>query len=171
MKYLYIKKPKHLIKIYDKVLGALSEVESRVDKDLQAYRSNIANLWKGRFNYYIPDRSDGDSTLIDFQLRYPGVYYLRFTLTIYPDDATPHPRAGIFYCIPDTAEDCNRIYLSAFPFLKDGLPHSYTFRILLGKQSPVNLKGWFIDQEGEAPWLVKHYNIENIVLSRGLIQQ
>ena len=39
MRYYFIRKPKKLVKIYDKVLGDLSEMESIADRDLLAFSS------------------------------------------------------------------------------------------------------------------------------------
>lgn len=170
MRYYYIRNPKKLIEVYDKVLGKLSEMDALVDKELPSYRDNIVNLWKERLFYYLPDNLVEDSLQIDFPVNYPGAYHLKFTITIYPDDQTVNPRAGIFYCFPDTATNCKRNYLSEFPFIKDGRPHTFNFLMILGKTYPVRLKGWFIEQEGQDLFRNKHFRVENIVFSRGLIQ-
>ncbi len=170
MRYYFIKKPKKLIKIYDMVLGALSEMESRIDKEMPSFRDNALNLWQGKQFYNFPDRNN-DSAWIDFPLSYPGAYNLKFTLTIYPDDEISVPKAGIFLFYPDTVKKGERAYLSKFPFLKDGMPHKYNFAVTVKKSvPPVRLMGWFVDQENQAPWREKHLRIDSVILSRSLIQ-
>ena len=51
MRYYFVRKPKILLKIYDKVLGQLSEMESRVDKDLQNFGVRQMNIWPGEQFY------------------------------------------------------------------------------------------------------------------------
>ncbi len=118
MRYYFIKKPKKLIKIYDRVLGTLSEMESRIDKEIPSFRNKEFNFWPGKTSYDFPDRSQTDSTWFDFPLRYAGVYYLRFSLTVYPDDETSNPRAGIFYCYPDSVAESERIIYIQIPVFK-----------------------------------------------------
>jgi hypothetical protein len=170
MRYYFIKKPKKLVKIYDKVLGTLSELESRIDKEMPAFRNNEFNFWQGKTSYNFPDRARTDTAWFDFPLRYTGAYYLRFTLTIYPDDETSNPRAGIFYCYPDSVAESERIYISRFPFLKDGKPHTYNFSLKIKNPVPPRLMGWFIDQENQAPSRWKHFRIDSIILSRTPVQ-
>lgn len=169
MRYYFIKKPKKLIKIYDKVLGTLSEMESRLEKEIPSYRNNEINFWRGKPSYYFPDGSGGDTAWFDFRLPYPGTYSLKFTLTIYPDDQTSDPRAGIFYSYPDSAAEGKRNYISRIPFLKDGLPHSYNFLMVVKKTVPVRLMGWFIDRENQAPFRQSHIRIDEIMLYRSSI--
>ena len=76
MKYYFIKNPKKLIKIYDKVLGILSEMESRVQKDIQKSKPVPDNLWPGHESYSFPDPSGADSAFFDISLTKPGSYTL-----------------------------------------------------------------------------------------------
>ena len=55
MKYYFIKNPKKLIKIYDQVLGILSEMESLVEKEAVLTAVHIKNLWTGEEFYSFPD--------------------------------------------------------------------------------------------------------------------
>ncbi len=100
IRYYFIKKPKQLIKIYDKVLGKLSEMESLVDQELPANRIPVKNLWEGDSAYCLPSRHGNDSLQFDQQLELSGYYTLRFTLTLYPDDPSLKPHFNAYFCQP-----------------------------------------------------------------------
>ncbi len=170
MRFYFMKRPKKLIKIYDKVLGRLSEMESRVDRELPYPGAFEGNLWQGKTSYYFPDHTGSDTAWFETPISYPGTFYFRFTLTIYPDDQTTRPRAGIFFHTNDTTGSEKRTYVSTFPYLKDGRPHTYDVIIPLGRTVPVTLSGWFIDLENQSPFREFHYRVDNIILSRTMIR-
>lgn len=168
MRYYFIKKPNKLVKIYDRVLGTLSAMESRIDREIPVFEKQVLNLWKGKTEIYFPDNHINDTAAINIPLNYLRNYYFKFTLTIFPDDQTPDPRPGIYYTFPDSSAG-NIHYITSFPYLKDGLPHDYSFHLTLDKPVPVILKGWFIDTENQNPDTRNHYTVENIIFSRGQI--
>lgn len=170
IRYYFIKRPKKLIRIYDKALGALSEMEARVDKEMPALMSGELNLWQGKSYYSLPFSSGKDTTWFEFLIYYPGVYSLQYTLTMYPDDQTLNPHPDIFYCPSDSVEYAKRKYLSVPPYIKDGQPHKYNAVLTLNKTGSVWLMGWFIDHETQSPSLEKHYTINDISLKRGLTE-
>lgn len=169
MRYYFVKKPKKLIKIYDKVLGKLSEEESRVDQELPGFNLTKINLWPGNPSYSFPDPSGKESACIDLDFNYVGTRYLKFTITIYPDDQSPDPVLGLYISKTDSTGNEIKIPSATFPFIKDGHPHDYNITFYQTLASPVRLKGWFIDQEGVSPYLAKHHRVDNIILSRNLI--
>jgi hypothetical protein len=166
MRYYFIKKPRKLIKIYDRVLGGLSETESKVDKEYSKVMGEGQNLWPGKSFYSFPDPAGEDSTWIDFPLNYAPAYHLKFTLTIYPDDQSVNPHLDLFFSHSDTAGNEKRIKISTLPYIKDGKPHAYNILSIHKLPPPISLKGWFINLEETAPYREKHFRIENIILSR-----
>ena len=57
MKYYFIKNPKKLNKIYDQVLGIISEMESRIEKEALIEQTRKSNLWTGK-EFYAEPSSD-----------------------------------------------------------------------------------------------------------------
>ena len=143
-------------------------MESRIDREIPVFEKQVLNLWKGKTEIYFPDNHINDTAAINIPLNYLRNYYFKFTLTIFPDDQTPDPRPGIYYTFPDSSAG-NIHYITSFPYLKDGLPHDYSFHLTLDKPVPVILKGWFIDTENQNPDTRNHYTVENIIFSRGQI--
>src|ERR1035437_6037838 len=86
MKYYFLNNPKKLNKIYDQVLGILSEMESRVEKESIVEMAHIFNKWPGKEFYLLPGLSGNDSTMFDITLFRPGIYILTFSATLFPDD-------------------------------------------------------------------------------------
>jgi len=170
MRYYFVKKPKKLVKIYDRVLGRLSEMESRVDKELLVFSAGQMNLWPGKSFYSLPDPDSKDTALVDFSSGFYGTLYLRFTLTIYPDDQSADPVMGLYFMKSDSAGNENRISFSPVRFIKDGHPHNYRFSLVQNLTGTVSLKGWFIDQEGTSPNRQYHQRVENIILTRNVIE-
>lgn len=169
MRFYFVKKPKTLVKIYDKVLGKLSEMEALVDKELPGAGSKATNIWPGKPFYSYPDPTFKDSTWFDFPVSYSRTFNLRFTLTLYPDDQSTDPRSGLFVSHTDSAGTEKRIWFTKLPLLKDGQPHTYNIRLIHTLPDPVRIKGWFINQEGMTPFREMHFRVENIILSANLI--
>ena len=170
MRYYFIKKPKKLVKIYDRVLGRLSEMESRVDKELLVFSAGQMNLWPGKSFYSLPDPESKDTALVNFSSGFYGTLYLRFTLTIFPDDQSVDPVMGLYFLKRDSAGNENRISFSPVRFIKDGHPHNYRFTLVQNLKGTVSLKGWFIDQERTNPYREYHQRVENIILTRNVIE-
>jgi hypothetical protein len=166
MRYYFIKKPKKLIKIYDKVLGGLSETESKVDKEYSKFVGEGQNLWPGKSFYSYPDPTGEDSTWFNFPVSYAQSYRLKFTITIYPDDQSVNPHLDLFFSHSDIAGIEKRSNISTLPYIKDGQPHTYNILLRQKLSPPIRLKGWFINQEETAPYSEKHFRVDNIILSQ-----
>ena len=102
--YYFIRKPKRLIKIYDKILGDLSEMESRLEKEVMLIREKSSNVWPGERNYYFPDGNEMKGIGFEVNLAGSRLYTLKFTATLFPDDQSVNTRAGLFACDADSCK-------------------------------------------------------------------
>jgi len=166
IRFYFIKKPKKLIKIYDKVLGGLSVNESIIDKEYSKVMGEGQNFWPGKSFYSYPDPDGYDSTGLDLPVSYDQSYRLKFALTVYPDDQSVNPRLDLYFSHSDTAGNEKRSNISTLPYIKDGRPHTYNILLKQKLSPPIRLKGWFINQEESAPYREKHFRVDNIILSR-----
>jgi len=165
MKYYFIENPKRLNKIYDKVLGILSEMESRVDKEVALEQEHNMNQWPGKDFYSFPDRSGNDSTMFNMIIHRPGLYTLTFTATLFPDDQAVNPRLTIYLSSPDSIETGKRKYIKTVDYLKDGRPHTYIVNIPVPDKTFLHLRGWLYDFDNSSYNIEKHIKIENISLT------
>jgi hypothetical protein len=164
MKYYFINDPKKLNEIYDKVLGILSERESRIENETYAERMRNTNLWPGKEFYSIPGYSVNDSSYFDKTLNMPGIYTLTFTLTLFPDDQSINPGASAYSCSPDSLLTGKRKYVKSLNFIKDGRPHTYKLVFMLRESKMHRIKGWLFDFRSKPYKLENHVKIENISL-------
>jgi hypothetical protein len=164
MNYYFFKNPKKLNKIYDQVLGILSEMESHVDKDSFILLARRSNLWPGKDFYLIPSPSGNDSTMFDITLSNSGYYTLTFSATVFPDDQSVNPRASVYSSSPDSIETGSRKYYKSIDYLKDGQPHNYKLSIPVPENKIRHLKGWLYDFDTPSYGIEKHIKIENISL-------
>ena len=167
MKYYFIKNPKKLIKIYDQVLGILSEMESRYEREANLTEVHYVNRWTGKEYYCFPDRKRTDSTRFDISLSNPGKYMLTFTATLFPDDQSVNPRLTVYTCHPDSIDTGKRRYFKTMEYIKDGRPHQYTLIYTLPAKTPVHLRGWLTDPDNNPDVLEKHVIFENISFTSG----
>lgn len=169
MRFYFMKRPKKLIKIYDKVLGRLSEMEARIEQLAPPGKvDSRQNLWHAQHFYALPSEKDSDTAWFEFPVRLHGKYTVSFTLTLYPDDQTADPQCGIFSTSADTGRTEKKDYYKSLPFLKDGLPHHYSITKTISGNPPFMLKGWFINYENQDPSSLRHMSVENIALFRNL---
>jgi hypothetical protein len=165
MQYYFISKPKKLIRINEQILGKLSEMESRLEKEVSLERERASNIWPGERNYYFPDSRYTRS--LDFSLSIIGnrVYTLMFTATIYPDDQTLNPQVSAYTYSADSIATGKRTYQESLEFLKDGLPHTYSIRIFVASHNGIILKGNLYENDNNPDECLKHASFENITLS------
>jgi hypothetical protein len=166
MKYYFVNDPKKLNLIYDQVLGNLSEMESRVEKQSALEMAKSINLWRGKEFYSFPSSSDNDSTIFDVTLYRPGIYNLSFSAILYHDDQSVNPRPVVYTVSADSLETGKKRYISSIGYLKDSRPHTYN--LVFQVENNINhLRGGFIYFGDKPDNLVKHIQIENISLSFG----
>lgn len=162
MKWYFVKNPKKLIKIYDKVLARLSEMEIRYTQEAEAFQAASSNLWKGRKIYASPDIKNDDS-YFEINMTYPGVYHLSFTATVFPDDQSSDPAFLAYIQNPDSTVT-EKTFLTTIKYIKDGAPHNYYVRIDAPSQYYFHVKGWFVSS-CTPDSMNNHFLIENIVFS------
>jgi hypothetical protein len=169
MKYYFIKAPKKLIKIYDKVLGILSEMESRVLKDIQKSKPAANNLWPGHESYSFPDPSGADSTIFDISLTKSGSYTLTAKITLFPDDQTLNPRLTAFTCHPDSIDSGKRNYIMPICYLKDGHEHKYSVTFIVPFKTTLHVRGCLYDFDNNPADWEKHLVIRNIDVTYSMV--
>ncbi len=162
IRYYYIKDPKKLINIYDRVLSILSEMQSRVEKELALKRQNSGNLWPGRDWYSFPDPSGTDST--DFHITFlnPGSYNLTATVTLFPDDETLNPGIRLYSCNPDSLQTGKRKYIQSLAYIKDGFPHTYTITFNVPVKTSLFIRGSLYEFDNNPDNWDKHLIIQKI---------
>jgi hypothetical protein len=164
MKYYFLKEPKKLNKICDQVLGRLSVMEARIEKEFNLDKARTSNLWSGKDFYASPSLHGNDSTKFDMTLNRKGVYALSFTATVFPDDQSVYSGAIGIISSPDSLETGIGQYEKSINYLKDGRPHNYNITFFVFKYPVSHLRGWFYDFDNRSYGLVKHFIIENISL-------
>lgn len=166
MEYYFIKKPKKLIKIYDQVLGNLSEMESRFEKESALVAEPQENLWPGHDSYYLPDAKGSDSTIFEITLKKRGVYSLQFTTILFADDQSYNPGLTIYSCDPDSTETGTKNYFETINYIKDGRPHTYNYNLRILDPKKLHLRGDLYSFDNNPDKWEKHIMINNLSLTR-----
>jgi len=161
LNYYFVDDPKELNKIYDQVLGILSEMETRLAKESEVRIIRNTNLWPGKDFCSIPGRAVKDSTFFDIKLTDQGIYSLSYTVTAYPDDLSVNPKPFIYYCSADSVETGKKHYLKTIKYIKDGHPHNYYLSFNLGIK-PVRLRGWLYNYDNRLSRSEEHIEFDDI---------
>ncbi|MBK9392266.1 MAG: DUF4296 domain-containing protein [Bacteroidetes bacterium] len=164
-RYYFISKPKELTKIYDKILGELSEMESLLAKEVMISRERNSNIWTGERNYYFPDGTGTKSVEFEVSLTGSRLYTLKFTATLFPDDQSVNLKARAFTCSADSINTGIKTWYETPVFLKDGNPHTYSVRIFVASKEPTVLKGTLYEPLNCLEEWQKHIRFENVSLS------
>jgi hypothetical protein len=147
LKYYFIKKPKNMIRIYDEVLGKLSEMESRNELELLAVTPAAKNLWTGKPLYELNDTAGISSADFSITVNPNITFFFEFSVTIFPDDKTYNPCLISWYNNADSAETGKRTYLLPVKYIKDGRPHIYRVIDKVNFTYPVVFKGSLMNFE------------------------
>lgn len=171
IRYYFVKRPKKFIKLYDKVLGRLSEMESRIRAEAPLRKTDQNNLWEGRTYILLPDPYSKEQKEFNFQVPASGYYNLKFTIVIYPDDPSVLPSPGIFVYSADSLGTGLKYYFPSLPYIKDGQPHTYKANLIIrqpGKRLFVS--GSLTGNKCWSPDAGEYKTIENIILSRNPVE-
>ena len=164
MQYYFVKDSKTLNKIYDQVLGILSEMQVPVQKDYRAEQMHILNLWPGKDFYAVPSLTGTDSTNFNLPATKTGTYTLSFTSILYPDDQTVNPGPSVYLVASDSLETGKRKYFKSFDYLKDGRSHTYNMSMTVQRDGNQQLRGCLYDFHNR-PGTRIHFKLENIELN------
>jgi hypothetical protein len=82
MKYYFVKKPKQLQEIYDKVLSQLSEMETSIDAEFPKSPEPVKNLWEGNLTYSLPGEGAKEGIWFDIPVQDTGTYVLSLTAIV-----------------------------------------------------------------------------------------
>ncbi len=164
MKYYFLDDPKKLNKIYDEVLGILSRMESRVDKDEAMIQQRLANLWQGKEYYAIPSVSGIEYPVFDTIFYRPGFYTLTYSVTLFPDDQSVNPRAIAYSTPADSSDTGKRKYYTSAGYLKDGQPHSYSIVFIVPANEIRHVKGCLLERNTNPSGPERHILIDNILI-------
>ncbi len=165
IKYYFINNPKQLISINDQVLGILTEMESRAEKQALLEENHINNLWRGKEFYFFPDTSRSDSTQFDITINNPGTYALSFSATLFPDDQSVNPRITAYSCNSDSIDKGKKHFIKTINYLKDGLPHTYTLMLNVPDKSFFRFRGLLYDFDNLPDNREKHIYIDRITFT------
>lgn len=170
LKYYFIKNPKKLIKIYDKVLGTLSEMESRNQKEVEKTRAHPGSVWPGADFYFFPDPAGSDTSHFDINLTRPGVYTLTASVTLFPDDQSLNPGLTAFTCHPDSILTGKRAYMRSIGYIKDGHPHKYSFPFKVPVKTTLHVRGRLFNYDNNPDYWGKHAIIRNISVMYSVVE-
>jgi hypothetical protein len=165
MKYYFLNNPKKLNKIYDQVLGKLSQMESLVEKESVLQKIRVSNLWKGKDFYDFPSLSINDSAIVDMTIYRKGFYKLTFTVTLFPDDQSVNPGATLIVSPADSMVAGKTKCIKSVYYLKDGRPHTYYLNFSAFENTINHLQCNLYNIGNHPGGSEKHINIENISLT------
>ncbi len=163
LRYYFLKKPKKLIEIYDRNIGRMTEIESLLLKSQQTV-TEFTNLWPERTELYLPDTTGNRKLHFTHVFQSPGSYYLKFSATVYPNDPSFNPQFIALTSHADSLATGKQEYISNIKYFKDGLPHTYSLRIIVKDKYPLALSIYFFDHNNKPDIGFPHARISNIIL-------
>jgi hypothetical protein len=165
LKYYFLKKPKRFLRIYDKVLGKLSELEAYYQNISTGSATTNTNQWNGEPSFSFPDPTGKENPFFSRPLYPPTIFQFEVTVIIYPDDPSVNPRLTLWYCNADSSGSGKRTYFSFIKYIKDGQSHTYIIKGTIPENHPVVLNGSLFDYEDFANDIYKHARISDISFS------
>jgi len=162
--YYFTRKPKKLIRLYDKAIGKMSEMASIIRYDNTIVPDGREDLWKNETTYYLPDTTSNKKLCFGYELRSPGRYTLEFSTTVYPCDQSFNPHFSAFTCHADSVGNGVRTVLPEFKYIKDGREYQYRTFLLVEKNKPLYLRVFLYDHDNNPENMIPLATIKGISL-------
>lgn len=165
LKYYFIKRPKKLLRIYDRILGNLSEMEAFYQNEPVEPPVREPNQWNGNPSFTFPDPAGNSNPEFSRTISIPSTFTFEATVVVYPDDPSVDPQMIFWYTDADSSETGKRVYISGLKYIKDGHPHTYTVTGKITEAHPVILHGSLFSCEDFGNEIYKHARISGIKFS------
>lgn len=160
--YYFVSKPKKLIRIYDNIIGKMSEVEAAMQNEI--IRKGQEESRKAMKNnvYEFPDfdRKVNPGTVIKTYA--PGTYAITLSVTIYPDDQSYNPHFSAWLVDADSIETGRKKWLPQIKYIKDGHPHQFIYTGQIEENRPMVIKTILYEYENNITEWDRHAVIEVI---------
>jgi hypothetical protein len=165
LNYYFINDPKRLVRIYDRIAAKLNEEELMITAAQQKEADILAEKTKKRFHFYLPDPELKEKPYFSYELYPPGVFTLKFSVTLYPDDQAYHPRFIAWYSVADGADSVRRTYFPEIRYLSDGWPHTYIVKGRIEGDKKSILQGLYYEYDNNPGIFSRHAEIVNLNFS------
>ena len=165
LNYYFVNDPKQLVRIYDKIDAKLSEIEFKVSIEQENALAAMTAKMKKNSRFSLPDPKLKEKPGFLYDIYPPGVFTLEFSVTIYPDDQSVNPSLIAWYSTSVGPDTCQKKYFPAIRYIRDGLPHVYTFKGRVEGDKKSVLKGLYLDFENNQKYGLLHAEIINLSFS------
>jgi hypothetical protein len=160
MNYYFVSKPKKLIRIYDQIIGNLSETEAAMQKEI--LRLGLEESRKqAKYNlYHFPDASRMGNPGTTINIPSAGTYTITLSVTISPDDQSYNPHFSAWLVDADSVETGRKKWLPDLKYIKDGHPHQYFYTGRIEEKRPMVMKAILFEYENNIEEWERNATIE-----------
>jgi hypothetical protein len=166
MKYYFEKEPKELEKIYDQVLGNLSERETMLTNEKNKAGNVTKNYWTGAQTIAVPESGINYSGDFNIEIKDTGNYIIEFVATVFTDDQSVNPRATACFFYADTSKTGHMDYWNAVSYVKDSQQRSITLSKRNTDPLVTHITGKLLDCDPKSGRWEKHARIDNIFIRK-----
>ncbi len=158
--YYFVSKPKKLIRLYDQVIGNLSEIEASMQEEILRQQSQNSVTETKDNLYFFPDinRTENPGTIIN--IPFPGTFTITLSVTLFPDDPSFNPHFSAWLVDADSLETGKRKWLPGIRYIKDGHPHQYVYTGTVDEKRPMALRAILFEYENNIAENERHAIIE-----------
>ncbi len=168
--YYFVSKPKKLIRIYDNIIGKMSELEAAMQNEIiRKGQEESRNATK--YNVYeFPDfdRTENPGTII--KTYGPGTYTITLSVTLYPDDQSYNPHFCAWLIDADSIETGRKKWLPEIKYIKDGHPHQFIYTGQIKENRPMVINTILYEYENNITEWDRHAVIEVLFSNFTVIQ-
>jgi hypothetical protein len=158
--YYFISKPKKLIRIYDHIIGKMSEMEAAMQNEI-IKQGQEESRKTAKYNVYdFPDfdRTENPGTII--KISSSGIYMITLSVTLYPDDQSYNPHFSAWLVDADSIETGRKKWLPGIKYIKDGHPHQFIYTGRIEEKRPMVMKTILYEYENNITEWDRHAMIK-----------
>lgn len=157
--------PKGLSKLFDQVLGKLSEMEAEATLENQKKLDAEAAKIKTKYHFVLPDSAVREKPGFSYEFLGPGTFTLTFSVRLFPTDESLDPCFTGLIRPANAKKEDKIILLRNISYIKDGMTHEYTVSGKIDKEGPAVLTGFYLNSRNNPPWVGHYAEIHNLAYS------
>jgi len=160
MNYYFVSKPKKLIRIYDRIIAKMNEMQSAIQNEVTRIEQAASRKAVDYNIYALPDPERVEEPIVSTILHPPGTYNLSLSVTVYPDDNANNLHLAAWLIDADSLETGKKRWLPGVKYNKDGYPHQITYSGRIETDRPLIMEVLLYNYENNITELDKHARIE-----------